>query len=173
MDDVITRLSNGETIRNESFKFYTKSGDAKFLLMDSTVSWDQQGKFARSECVIRDDTDRRIQQAVDEAEISKLSMVSAAKDKFIRRIFHEIRTPLHFIYSSLNSNTLDSEVEKAKSSILTEYHEDLRNQVSGNGSNVAAKRYSLMMVIVCVCTTVDGSMSRSCRGSRLRNHARK
>lgn len=130
MSEIIARLANGEAIRNESFKFYTKSGDAKFLLMDSTVSWDQQGKFARSECVIRDDTDRRIQQAVDEAEISKLSLVSAAKDKFIRRIFHEIRTPLHFIYSSLNSHTFDTEVEKANSSVLTEYHEDLRNQVS-------------------------------------------
>lgn len=52
-------------------------------------------------CFVRDDTERRIQKAVDEAERNKLSLVSAAKDKFIRRIFHEIRTPLHMMQRSL------------------------------------------------------------------------
>ena len=127
MKEMFSRLQAGEVIANEPFKFYTKTGAAKYLLVDCNVSRDSDGDFRHFRCFIRDDTERRIQAAVAEAEMNKLSLVSAAKDKFVRRIFHEIRTPLHIMYSALK-NHIDENASNLRP--LSEHSADLRNQVS-------------------------------------------
>jgi len=125
MTEVFARLISGETIQNAPFKYFTKSGVIKYLLIDSNVSWHPDGTFNHTRCFVRDDTERRIQKAVDEAEMNKLSLVSAAKDKFIRKIFHEIRTPLHIMYSSLHSH-LGESLDLATT---VEHNVELHNQV--------------------------------------------
>jgi hypothetical protein len=57
---VFNRLSAGESIHNAPFKFQTKAGDARYLTVDSNVSWHQDGTFKHTRCFIRDDTERRV-----------------------------------------------------------------------------------------------------------------
>jgi hypothetical protein len=85
------------------FKFRAKNGDAVFLTVDSNVSWNEDGTFKHTRCFIRNDVDRRIQDAIYNENVKKTVLMSAAKDKFIRKIFHEIKTPLHILSSSLQS----------------------------------------------------------------------
>ena len=120
MQDVFAQLSSGKTIRNVPFKFRAKNGDAVYLTIDSNVSWNEDGTFNHTRCFIRNDIERKIQEAIYHENVKKTAMMSAAKDKFIRKIFHEIKTPLHILYSSLQDKSL-SDVTEQKS---------LSNQVS-------------------------------------------
>ena len=43
LNKVFNELSAGNTIRNAPFKFRTKSGEAKYLVVDSNVSWNNDG----------------------------------------------------------------------------------------------------------------------------------
>jgi len=104
---VFQKLATGETIRNVPFKFRAKNGDPKYLLIDSNVSWHPDGTFNHTRCFIRDDNERRIREAVFKNKMDNLSTLMDAKDRFIRRMFHEIKTPLHAIQSTLNIAVLE------------------------------------------------------------------
>lgn len=100
--EVFQKLASGETIRNVPFKFRAKNGDPKYLLIDSNVSYHPDGTFNHTRCFIRDDNERRIREAVFKTKMDSLAMLMNAKDSFIRRMFHEIKTPLHAIQTSLS-----------------------------------------------------------------------
>jgi hypothetical protein len=102
LTDVFSRLSRGETIRDAPLKFRTKSGEARYVMVDSNVSYHEDGSFKHTRCFIRNDFDRIIGEAVHEATIKQLKSTASAKDNFIRRVFHEIRTPLHTISATLS-----------------------------------------------------------------------
>lgn len=89
---VFNDLSCGKTIRNEPFKFRTKCGELKYVVVDSNVSWNSDGTFKHTRCFIRDDTQRRIDEAVRNMELNHMKSLNVRKDSFIRRVFHDIKT---------------------------------------------------------------------------------
>lgn len=103
---VFARLAKGETIRNAPFKFRTKSGEARYLAVDSNVSFHPDGTFKHTRCFIRDDNERRVREAINAMTTKQLKMSAAAKDNFIRRVFHEIRTPMHSVALSLETGEI-------------------------------------------------------------------
>ena len=102
---VFGQLSDGETIHNAPFRFITKSGESRFLLVDSNVNWNDDGSFRHTRCFIRDDTERATQDAIKIALTESLIKQSIEKEAFIRSLFHEIRTPVHAI-SLLNNSPI-------------------------------------------------------------------
>ncbi len=49
-------LTAGEAIQNVPFKFRTKSGADKYLIVDSNVALHEDGSFKHTRCFLRDDT---------------------------------------------------------------------------------------------------------------------
>jgi signal transduction histidine kinase len=88
-----------------------KNGDTVYLLLDSNVSWNDNGTFNHTRCFLRNDAERRIREAIKEENIKRAALISAAKDRFIRKIFHEIKTPLHTLSSSLQINLIQDSNE--------------------------------------------------------------
>lgn len=117
---VFTNLAKGITVRNEPFKFRTKSGDVRYLIVDSNVSWHADGTFKHTRCFIRDDTERRMRDLGREMELRASKETSAAKSKFIGRLFHEIRTPMHIVDSSLQEVAQTLTLPKNSSAVLSE-----------------------------------------------------
>ena len=58
--DVFGRLAAGKTVRNEAFRFRTKSGDVKYLTVDSNVNFNEDGTFRHTRCFIRNDVERQV-----------------------------------------------------------------------------------------------------------------
>lgn len=106
LNEVFEKLSHGETIRNAPFKFRAKNGEARYLTVDSNVSWHPDGTFKHTRCFIRNDTERRIRDAVNESTINQAKQLAQSKDNFIRRIFHEIRTPMHVVSTCFQSQVI-------------------------------------------------------------------
>lgn len=77
-------------------------------MVDSNVSFHPDGSFNHTRCFIRDDTERRIREAIQQAEMNQIRLAAEAKDRFIRKLFHEIRTPMHIISSSFSSGAIQS-----------------------------------------------------------------
>jgi signal transduction histidine kinase len=119
---VFSRLSVGETIRNAPFKFRTKSGEAKYLTVDSNVSFHPDGTFKHTRCFIRDDNERLVRETINSMNLKQLKVSAQAKDRFIRRIFHEMRTPMHSVWSTLENGLGSNEnIELSYQVIKHEY----------------------------------------------------
>jgi len=70
------------------FIFYILVSLPSDFLIDSNVNWNPDGTFRHTLCFIRDDTARKIKEAVDEYEKNHFIYTAKAKDAFIMRIFH-------------------------------------------------------------------------------------
>ena len=102
LNKVFADLSSGKTIRDAPFKFRTKSGELRYLIVDSNVNWNADGTFKHTRCFIRDDTQRKIEEEIKAMELKHMKNLNDGKDTFIRRIFHDIKTPLHIISHSVS-----------------------------------------------------------------------
>jgi signal transduction histidine kinase len=90
----------------------SKTGEIKHLMVDSNVNFNKDGSFRHTRCFIRNDLDRRVSEAITTIEKRNVAASAAAKDRFIRRVFHEIRTPLHIMtgcFPSSDSNGMAAE----------------------------------------------------------------
>ena len=100
--EIFKTLGTGNTIKDVPVRFRAKNGDIKYLLIDSNVNWNPDGTFKHTRCFIRDDTARKVREArLEERHRSVLEMAKA-KDKFMRKVFHEIKTPCHLLSSVLD-----------------------------------------------------------------------
>jgi PAS domain S-box-containing protein len=81
IDDVLTRLARGETIRDHEVRLKCKDGSIKIALIDASVLWDND-RFVHTQCFTRDVTAQReaeqhsrrlaaIVESSDDAIISK------------------------------------------------------------------------------------------------------
>jgi len=106
--ETFSLLGSNATIQNVPFKFRSKSGDLKYFIIDSNVSYHQDGTFKHTRCFIRDDTERQIHEMTVALE-KKLSETNATmKDAFIRRVFHELRTPLQAMQIALDDSSINT-----------------------------------------------------------------
>ncbi len=74
-----------------------KNGKVFYVVADITPHFDADGNFAHTQTFIRDDLDELIHKMTVEEQIRKYAAVTEAKDRFIRIMFNEIRTPLHIM----------------------------------------------------------------------------
>ena len=58
IDDILRRLSGGETLCEREARLRCKDGSIKHVLIDSSVLW-EDGKFIHTQCFTRDVTDRK------------------------------------------------------------------------------------------------------------------
>jgi signal transduction histidine kinase len=65
-------------------------------------------KFNNIRCFVHADTERRIVDAINKENMKKNTIINTAKDKFIRKIFHELKTPLHILSNSLHYNLIQN-----------------------------------------------------------------
>ena len=101
--EIFKTLGSGNTIQDVPVRFRTKSGEIKHLLIDSNVNWNPDGSFKHTRCFIRDDTGRKVREARLEERHRSVVEMAKAKDKFMRKVFHEIKTPCHLLSSVLDS----------------------------------------------------------------------
>ena len=100
--EIFKTLGTGNTIKDVPVRFRAKNGEIKHLLIDSNVNWNPDGSFKHTRCFIRDDTGRKVREARLEEQHRSAVETARAKDKFMRKVFHEIKTPCHLLSSVLD-----------------------------------------------------------------------
>jgi PAS domain S-box-containing protein len=111
IDDILERLSRGETLRDYHARLRAKDGSIKHVLINSNVRW-VDGRFVHTRCFTRDITDRvRMEEELDRANREleqavahrtaeleeanrQLHELIELKDRFVAMVSHELRTPL-------------------------------------------------------------------------------
>jgi PAS domain S-box-containing protein len=93
IEDLLRRLTNGETLHEYSARLRSKDGSLRDVLINSNVLW-EDGRFVHTRCFTRDITERnRAEEARALAE-EDLRDASRRKDEFLAMLAHELRNPL-------------------------------------------------------------------------------
>jgi len=96
-------LGSGQSIHGMTFKFRTKTGDIKYLTLDSNVCWNPDGSFRHTRCFLRENTTQQLQYLKEEMEKAAQKQIQEEKDKFIKSFFTDLRTTLHVLSNFLSS----------------------------------------------------------------------
>jgi PAS domain S-box-containing protein len=105
IEDILTRLSRGETLRGYEARLRAKDGAIRHVLIDSNGYW-RDGKFIHSRCFTRDITDQK--------------RAESARDEFLAMLGHELRNPLSPILTALQLMRLRSGDGSAKERAVIE-----------------------------------------------------
>ena len=100
--DIFKELGSGNTIRDVPVRFRTKTGKIKDLLIDSNVNYKDDGSFNHTRCFIRDDTGRKIREARAEVLLTEAQRLAKEKGRFVAKLLHEIKTPLHIMSMAIS-----------------------------------------------------------------------
>jgi PAS domain S-box-containing protein len=110
IDDILTRLTNGETLHDREARVRTRSGDVRILQISSNF---QQKDGGTTRCFSRDVTDeKRARQAADQA--------NRAKDEFLAILGHELRNPLSPILTAVQLMRVRGETTSAREQNIIE-----------------------------------------------------
>lgn len=100
--EIFKELGSGNTIRDVPVRFRSKSGKIKDFLIDSNVNYKDDGSFNHTRCFIRDDTGRKVREARAEVLLAEAKRVVEDKGRFVAKLLHEIKTPLHIISMAMD-----------------------------------------------------------------------
>ncbi|KAK3275343.1 hypothetical protein CYMTET_16519 [Cymbomonas tetramitiformis] len=110
--EIFKSLGSGNTIREVPVRFRRKDQTLVYLLIDSNVAYNQDGSFKHTRCFIRDDSRRRIEEAGQTFKDESMKRIAASKDKFLDKLVHQFKTPLHILTESIQQGlhcvTLDA-----------------------------------------------------------------
>ncbi|HEV8470339.1 MAG TPA: PAS domain S-box protein [Candidatus Limnocylindria bacterium] len=81
IEDILRRLTAGETIQDYPARMLGKDGSIKHVLIDSSVRW-EDGRFVHTRSFTRDMTDRR---RAEEAQARLASIVESSQDAIISK----------------------------------------------------------------------------------------
>jgi PAS domain S-box-containing protein len=125
IDDILRRLTCGETLRGREARVRCKDGSIKYVVIDSNALFDD-GKFVNTRCSTQDITARKELEAERERLLAaerlargQAEAASRAKDEFLSVISHELRTPLGAILGWAAVLKADAGGEKAAQAIAT------------------------------------------------------
>jgi len=79
IDDILTRLTNNETLLNYPATLKAKDGSLRHVLISSNVLW-KDGKFVHTRCFTKD--------------ITEIKKEEERKKAFVAMVSHELKTPL-------------------------------------------------------------------------------
>ena len=114
--EIFKQLGSGNTIRDVPVRFRTKTGGVRDLLIDSNVNYKNDGSFNHTRCFIRDDTGRKIREARAEVLLNEAQKNAEDKSRFIAKIMHEIKTPIHVL--SMADESDDRQIRQKQVSLL-------------------------------------------------------
>jgi PAS domain S-box-containing protein len=95
-------VNKGGTLTNLSSTWKTKCGDLRNVMIDSNVRFGAEGQVLNTRCFIRDDTAVQLQRLRSQLEAENALNGLKSKDRFLRKVLHEIRTPASIILQSLD-----------------------------------------------------------------------
>jgi PAS domain S-box-containing protein len=101
--EIFKQLGSGNTIKDVPVRFRTKTGELRHLLIDSNVNWNTDGSFRHTRCFIRDDTGRKIREAISAAEKVTAAKTASAIDTCLRRAILKIRKELFTTQNQVKS----------------------------------------------------------------------
>lgn len=101
-------LSDGGTLHNLSSQWKTKTGQIKHVLINSNIHRDKSDNIKNTRCFILDDTAYQIQALRKQIETDNKINKIYSQDNFLRRVLHEIRTPINIVVQELDE---DNEIE--------------------------------------------------------------
>jgi len=96
IDDILTRLLDGETLYDCPARLRCKDGSIKHVVIHSNGSF-EDGSLRYTRCFTRDATERhQLELAYREREalLAELTASNRAKDEFLAMLSHELRNPL-------------------------------------------------------------------------------
>jgi PAS domain S-box-containing protein len=116
IDDMLTRLSRGETLLNYAARLRHKDGSIRHVLINSCGHF-EDGEFKNTQCFTRDVTELKKSEEARNAllESERAARIQAEhasrmKDEFLATLSHELRTPLNAILGYahlLRAGTID------------------------------------------------------------------
>ena len=89
------RTRAGKITYDFPYTLIAKDGSVKHFLVDSDANMLQDGRVHFTRTFFRYDVEGLVSEAIERQRMDKMALVAAEKDRFIRVMFHEIRTPLH------------------------------------------------------------------------------
>ena len=132
--DIFKELGSGNTIRDVPVRFRTKSGKIKDLLIDSNVNYKDDGSFNHTRCFIRDDTGRKIREARAEVLLVEAERLAKDKGRFVAKLLHEIKTPLHVMSMAISVGEKQSGERGEKDELILSQTAHLSRLVSNMSS---------------------------------------
>ena len=91
--DILTRLTNNETLRNYEARLIHKNGSIRDVLINSSV-FRENGEFIHTRCFTRDVTDQKRIARINETAKQHAESANFAKSAFLANMSHEVRTPV-------------------------------------------------------------------------------
>jgi PAS domain S-box-containing protein len=104
IDDILCRLSAGQTLYDQPARLRCKDGSVKRVLIHSNAHF-ENGELRYTRCFTRDATERHERDMA----LADLTAASQAKDEFLAMLGHELRNPLSPIVTSLQLMRLRGE----------------------------------------------------------------
>src|SRR5262249_10214900 len=80
--DILERLHRGEKLLEHPARMRCKDGTVKSVLVDSSVLWDDEGRFVHTQCFTRDVTER---QSVERVQALLAAIVETSDDAVISK----------------------------------------------------------------------------------------
>uniref|UniRef100_A0A7S0SRQ4 PAS domain-containing protein n=1 Tax=Mantoniella antarctica TaxID=81844 RepID=A0A7S0SRQ4_9CHLO len=141
MSEMAKAVHCGKKIKEVPVCFYRKNGGIVPLLLDTNVSYSEDGRFHHTRCFFRDDTGRRVREARAEALVDEMDRSLSLLDNFMSNALHFVRTPCNVMTQALDAarGQLDSTNLKA---IL---HVNHSNPVISEAAKAAILESKLML----------------------------
>lgn len=99
--DVLKEHGAGSTVSDVPVRFKLKNGEIRDLLMDSNLHCKDDDTFDRILLVVRDDTCRKTREECLKTSKELKDKLLQEKNRFVSKLIHEIKTPVHIIKMSL------------------------------------------------------------------------
>jgi len=125
---VFDRLKNGENIHNETVKFKTKTGEVRTILLDSNYHNENDGT-GYTRCFLQDQSSYYIKKHKSE-QLELAESILLEKSKFVSRLLHEIKTPLHVIKTILSLEEINNELIRIQVDNLSRLVDNMSSAVS-------------------------------------------
>jgi PAS domain S-box-containing protein len=127
LENILERLSRGETLRNQEVQLRCKDGSTKHVLIDSSVFW-EDGKFVHTQCFTRDITERKVMEV---AARRLVAIVESSEDAIISKDLNGIITSWNPSAERIFGYTAQEAIGKSVTILIPTDHIDEEPKILG------------------------------------------